>query len=92
MLDPGEPNNLNEALSGPKSQEWTESIKADINNFIERDGWKKVPLCGIVSKGQKPIRTNTVFKIQDEQDGTQRLKSRIVSLGFIMVASQDYVD
>jgi hypothetical protein len=34
MLDPGEPNNLNEALSGPKSQEWTESIKAELNNCI----------------------------------------------------------
>jgi hypothetical protein len=92
MSDPAEPNNLNEALSGLKSQEWTKSIKAEINNCIARDAWKKVPLRDILSEGRKAIRTKTVFKIKYEQDGTQRLKSRIVLLGFSMVPGQDYID
>jgi hypothetical protein len=76
----------------PKPQEWTESIKAEINNFIARNAWKEVPLRDSLSKGRKPIRTETVFKIKDKQDGTQMLKSPIVSLGFSMVPGKDYID
>jgi hypothetical protein len=41
MSDPGEPKNLNEALTGAKASEWKESIKVEINNFIKRDAWKR---------------------------------------------------
>jgi hypothetical protein len=93
MSDPGEPRSLQDALlSGPKAVEWEESIKDEINNFLKRDAWKKVPLSQVQAEGRKPIRTKTVFKIKDKQDGTKRLKSRIVSLGFSMVPGKDYVE
>jgi hypothetical protein len=71
MSDPGEPKNLNDALTGDKASEWKESIQAEINNFIKRDAWKKVPTSQIIAEGRKPIRTKTVFKVKDEQDGTK---------------------
>jgi hypothetical protein len=80
MSDPGEPKNLNEALTGINASEWRESLKAEINNFIKRDAWKQVSMSQIVVEGRKPIHTKTVFKAKDEQDGTKGLKSRIVSL------------
>jgi hypothetical protein len=71
MSDPGEPRSLKDALSGPKAAEWEESIKYEINNFLKRDAWKKIPLSQVQAEGRKPIRTKTVFKIKDEQDGTK---------------------
>jgi hypothetical protein len=38
------------------------------------------------------IIAEPVFKVKDEQDGTKRLKSRIVSLGYSMVPGKDYVN
>jgi hypothetical protein len=92
MSDPGEPKNLEEALSGQKGEEWKESVKSEINNFIQQDAWKKVSLQQIMDEGRRPIRTKTVFKIKDEHDGTQQLKSRIVTLGYSMIPGQDYTD
>jgi hypothetical protein len=83
--DPGEPKTVDEALNGPKGQEWKSSMMLEVNNFLRRDAWKEIPLEEVLKAGRKPIRTKTVFKIKDEQNGTNRLKSRIVTLGFSMI-------
>jgi hypothetical protein len=92
MSDPGEPKSIDSALHGPKGNEWRESIKSEINNFISQDAWRKVPLKDVLAEGRKPIKTKTVFKTKDEHDGSQRLKSRIMTLGYSMVPGQDYTD
>jgi hypothetical protein len=73
--DPGEPKTIDEALQGPKGPEWKKSMMSEVNNFLRRDAWKEIPLEEVLKAARKPIRTKTVFKIKDEQDGTQRLKS-----------------
>jgi hypothetical protein len=51
-----------------------------------------VPLHKVVKEGRKPFRTETVFKIKEEQDGSTQYKSRIVSLGYDMIPGKDYTD
>jgi hypothetical protein len=90
--DPGEPKTIDEALQGPKGQEWKRSVMSEANNFLRRDAWKEIPLEEVLKAGRKPIRTKTVLTINDEQDGTQRLKSRILTLCFSMIPGKDYTD
>ena len=46
----------------------------------------------VIEAGRKPVGTKTVFKIKDEQDGTQRFKTRIVTQGFSMIPGKDYTE
>jgi hypothetical protein len=50
------------------------------------------PIGGGTEGREETHQTKTVLKIKDEQDGTQRLKSRIVTLGFSMIPGKDYTD
>jgi hypothetical protein len=90
--DPGEPKNLEEAFNGPDKAKWYSSIKDEVQNFLDRDAWKEVPLHKVVKEGRKPFMTKTVFKIKEEQEGSTRYKSRIVSLGYDMIPGKDYTD
>jgi hypothetical protein len=67
-------------------------MMSEVNNFLRRDTWKGIPLEEVLKAGRKPIRTKTVFKIKYEQDGTKRLKPRIVMLGFSMIPGKDYTN
>ena len=84
FLTTGEPRNVNEALRGPEATKWMESMRNEVENFINRGAWKKCDLREIVDQGYKPIGTKTVFKIKNEHDGSQKYKTRIVSLGYNM--------
>ena len=80
----GEPHTVNEALSGPDSRKWRESIENEIQNFVQRGAWEKHCLSEVLAAGYKPIGTKTVFKIKREHDGSKKYKTRIVSLGYNM--------
>ena len=80
----GEPKNVTEALMCAESEKWKESIKNEVENFLQRGAWKKHKLSEVLAAGHKPIGTKTVFKIKNEHDGSRKFKTRIVSLGYNM--------
>jgi hypothetical protein len=77
-------------MEGPNKDKWVPSAKAEINNFLSRDAWQKFPRKDLA--GRKPIPVKWIFKIKEEQDGTQRYKSRIVLKGYVMVPGVDYTE
>jgi transposase InsO family protein len=87
--DPGEPKTLGEALHGPDRMKWIIAAKKEIENFLKRDAWKKVPL-SVLKQGQRPISTKWVFKVKNEHDGTKRYKGRIVVRGFVQIPGIDF--
>jgi hypothetical protein len=58
--DPGEPKNLEEAFNGPDKAKWYSSVRDEVQNFLDRDAWKEVPLHKVVKEGRKPFRTKTL--------------------------------
>ena len=75
--DPGEPNNMKEALNGPEKEIWKESVRKEINNFIQRGVWKKISREDVMKRQkQKLISTKWVFKKKVEQDKSIRYKAR----------------
>ncbi|MFM8621801.1 MAG: reverse transcriptase domain-containing protein, partial [Holophagaceae bacterium] len=87
--DPGEPKSIKEALSGPERLEWIKAIKKEIENFLSRGVWKKVPL-SVLQEGQNPISTKWIFKKKAEHDGSLRYKARVVARGFVQVPGIDF--
>ena len=92
MSDPGEPRNLQEALSGPDAEHWEKSIKSKIMNFLDRKAWTQVTMKQVLKENRKPVGTKTVFKVKDKHDGTKRRKTRIVTQGFSMIPGKDYTE
>ena len=91
--DPGEPATLKEAMSGPESDKWILAVKSEINNFLSRKVWKKVPrLKAMVNGRTKLMTTKWVFKKKIEQDGSIRYKARCVSRGFMQIPGVDYTE
>jgi Reverse transcriptase (RNA-dependent DNA polymerase)/Zinc knuckle len=88
--DPGEPKTFRQAMDGPNKDKWVPSAKAEINNFLSRDAWQKFPRKDLLDR--KPIPVKWIFKVKEEQDGTQRYKSRIVLKGYVMVPGVDYTE
>jgi hypothetical protein len=91
--DPGEPATMKEALASPESKQWKESIKKEINNFLDRKVWKKVNRKTVLSElKRKLITTKWIFKKKVEQDKTIRFKARCVSRGFMQIPGVDYTE
>ena len=91
--DPGEPTTLKEALSGSETPQWREAIKKEIQNFLTRKVWKKVPREKVVKEmKRKLITTKWIFKKKIEQDGSIRFKARCVSRGFMQIPGVDYTE
>jgi len=53
--------------------------------------WKLIILSD-VPEGRKIIPCKEVFKLKDEIDGTIRLKTRIVTMGFMQMPGVDYTE
>ncbi|MFM8622139.1 MAG: reverse transcriptase domain-containing protein, partial [Holophagaceae bacterium] len=87
--DPGEPKNIQEALNSDEKLAWLNAIKKEIENFLARGVWKKVPTSQL-KKGQRPISTKWIFKKKQEHDGSTRYKARCVVRGFVQVPGIDF--
>ena len=51
--DPGEPETIDQALSGPESVQWHGSMKDEVNDFLKRKAWKAVPIERVKEEGRK---------------------------------------
>jgi len=91
-LDPGLPKMLQEVLSRRDTEKWKEALATEILNFLKRDAWRRVPMLQVLSEGWKAIPTKPVFKIKNEQDGSERYKARIMTKGFLMIPRVDYTE
>ena len=90
--DPGEPNSWKDALSGTEREWWMKAIRSEFNNFLNRGGWKFVPLTEVLDSGRKLVPTKLVFKKKDEIDDSVRFKARCVTMGFMMVPGVDFTE
>jgi hypothetical protein len=72
--------------------EWEPSMASEIMNFIKRKSWKSVPRSKANASGQTIIKTKWVFKKKEEQDGSTRYKSQMVSKGFQQKPGIDYTE
>ena len=61
-----EPSTIQQALSGPDQEKWKQSIKDEIDNFLNGKAWVKVPMTTVQQEEKIPVGTKTVFKIKNE--------------------------
>ena len=92
QYDPGEPTKWKDALYGPEREWWLKVTRAEFNNFLNRGGWKFVPLDVVRKSGRNLLPTKLVFKKKDEIDNSIRFKTRCVTLGFMMVPGVDFTE
>jgi len=87
---PLDPVTVKEALNSEKAKEWVESIKAEANNFLKRQSWKKVSRNKVTQMGRKIIKCKTIFKTKVEADKSCRFKTRMTMKGFMLQPGIDY--
>ncbi|CAI7729091.1 unnamed protein product [Closterium sp. NIES-53] len=84
---PGEPATVEEALSGPKKEEWKAAMDAEFNSLIENGTWELVEL----PEGRRPISNKWVFNMKSGADGAlEWFKSRLVTSGFQQKEKVDF--
>ena len=84
------PEDYKLVMQSEEKDMWEPSMAAEIMNFIKRKSWKPVPRSKAIASGRTIMKTKWVFKKKDEQDGTIRFKSRLVSKGFQQKPGIDY--
>ena len=90
--DEGDPRTFKEAMASKNSVLWTLSAIAEVNNFLYRKAWTPVKLSEVRKLGRKVIGVKWVFKTKSEWTGDLRLKSRIVTLGYMQVPGVDFTE
>ena len=82
-----EPKTVHEALSGPKSNEWTKAMQSEMKSLNENQVWELVEL----PKGRKAIGCKWIFKTKIDGDGNiERYKARLVAQGYSQKFGVDY--
>ena len=65
---------------------------SEVNNFLHRNAWIPRKLAKVRQKGRKRVPVKWVFKTKLEADGSERLKSRIVTKGYLQVPGVDFTE
>ena len=77
--DEEEPKTIQEALSGPTSNEWIKAMEEEMNLMESNHVWDLVEL----SLGHKTIGNKWVLNIKRKADGTiDRYKARLAAKGY----------
>ena len=63
-----------------------------VNNFLYRDAWIPTSLKKVCEKGRKPVGVKWVFKTKLEANGEERLKSKIVTKGYLQIPGVDFTE
>ena len=92
MSDVGDPKGFKEAISSVRGKLWKWSMTAEVNNFSHQKAWMPRKLSEVRKKGRKPIMVKWVFKTKLEPDGSEWLKSRIVTKGYPQVPGVDFTE
>jgi hypothetical protein len=90
--DFGEPKTFKEAWNGKDGEKWKPSMGKEVMNFLNRKAWTKITREEIDKSGKKILKVKWVFKMKDEQDGSIRYKSRIVTKGYLQIPGVDYTE
>ena len=80
-----EPTTIEEALNSTNAIEWKKGMKSEVDSFFQNETWVAAKL----PEGKKPKKTNWVFKIKHEADGTIRYKAKMVVRGFTQIKGID---
>jgi hypothetical protein len=82
-----EPRTVEEALSGPNSDQWKQAMDDEYRSLLENDTWDLVDS----TPGIKPIPVKWVFKIKKDAAGKiERYKARLVVKGFMQREGIDF--
>ena len=81
--DVGDPVTFTETLESKRGRLWKLSIIAEVNNFLYSKAWIPRKLESVQATGRKPVPVKWVFNTKLEPEGLERLKSRIVTKGYL---------
>lgn len=88
--DAGEPSTFSEAMSSPRSPEWSLAMNEEMESLSKNQTWILVPH----PKRQKIVGCKWIFKRKEDSSGTARAryKARLVAKGFSQVEGIDYTE
>lgn len=82
-----EPQNLEEALLSPQSDEWIQAVEEELNNLERLNTWKVVE----PPMSKNCIDSKWIFKLKHDENGQiARYKARLVARGFTQKEGIDY--
>ena len=85
--DKEKPKTIQHAISGPKSKEWFEAMKEEMNSMESNRVWDLVDL----PPSHKTIGNKWVLKIKHKANGTiDRYKAQLVAKGYTQQKGIDY--
>ena len=85
--DVDEPDTVEAALCGEKSQQWKEAMDAEYSSLMENETWDLVP----PPEGVNVVGSRWVFKIKRDEEGEiDRHKARLVAQGYSQTQGVDY--
>ncbi|KAK9133630.1 hypothetical protein Scep_013158 [Stephania cephalantha] len=88
LTDGGEPNYYEEAMQVENKEEWKKAMDDEMKSLYTNQTWDLVKL----PTGKKAIQNKWVYRLKQEQDGSQRYKARLVVKGFQQKAGIDFTE
>ena len=87
LLDNNEPTSYGEAMVGPNSDKWLETMKSEMGSMYENKVWTLVDL----PNDRQAIENKWIFKRNTDADGSVAIyKAQLVPKGFWQVQGVDY--
>src|SRR4051812_25719358 len=89
LNEPTKPANFKEAVEGPESEKWLESMKSEIDSMYANQVWTLVD----IPEDRKVIDNKWIFKKNVDAYGNASVyKARLVAKGFRQIQRVDYAE